>query len=545
MHTDTDDSYGIRIEGSTNNAAGVWTGLGIGGESANTKSAVLFEDVGLSYARGKLHLCVNNAQDQTSATPADAKLTVSNDGNVGIGVTSPDNILHIETAASGGPQIQLESTSGTAAAAFINFDSTSLQLSTQRDMVDGTWYDTTKSWGGINIQGPAGGSFITFQTAAASNTSPSTRLTIASSGELQVTGNGVIRNEHSSANFSFWQQTSTDARFFTQYAQPLYFGTNASTRMTILSGGNVGIGTTGPQGKLEVNNRDTATGAAVFIKGGEDDLDPVAGQYTGLAFGYGGGTIYNNAAILWEFTNTAANGKLHFAVNPTAGDGTADLSDSKMTIQDNGNVGIGVTGPQSKLQVDGGIQMGDDTDAGTTAAKAGTMRYRTATDEAVPVTGTELITGNNSDFAGVADGTDVVTLTMWNAYGTVTSRNVESEKLELVTTQANTGAMLQAPTTIGNKYQLTFTASGDLGINGIHVNLIGNANTLTSQPFVFTALAAQTFIYFRAGNNAAGTTLYSNVQLIEVTEEDASYADMCMQTGASTYEWVNIVRNTY
>ena len=36
-----------------------------------------------------------------------------------------------------------------------------------------------------------------------------------------------------------------------------------------------------------------------------------------------------------------------------------------------------------------------------------------------------------------------------------------------------------------------------------------------------------------------------NVSVIEVTAEDASYADMCMQTGASTYEWVNIVRNTY
>ena len=35
------------------------------------------------------------------------------------------------------------------------------------------------------------------------------------------------------------------------------------------------------------------------------------------------------------------------------------------------------------------------------------------------------------------------------------------------------------------------------------------------------------------------------VSVIEVTAEDASYADMCMQTGASTYEWVNIVRNTY
>ena len=91
----------------------------------------------------------------------------------------------------------------------------------------------------------------------------------------------------------------------------------------------------------------------MFIKGGEDDLDPVTGQYTGLAFGYGGGDIYNNGAILWEFTTTAANGKLHFAVNPTGGDGTANLSDSKMTILDYGNVGIGTTSPSSKFQVEG------------------------------------------------------------------------------------------------------------------------------------------------------------------------------------------------
>ena len=126
-----------------------------------------------------------------------------------------------------------------------------------------------------------------------------------------------------------------------------------ATHVTMNSSGNVGIGDTSPQGKLEVNNRDTATGAALFIKGGEDDLDPVTGQYTGLAFGYGGGDIYNNGAILWEFTTTAANGKLHFAVNPTGGDGTANLSDSKMTILDYGNVGIGTTSPSSKFQVEG------------------------------------------------------------------------------------------------------------------------------------------------------------------------------------------------
>ena len=52
-----------------------------------------------------------------------------------------------------------------------------------------------------------------------------------------------------------------------------------------------------------------------------------------------------------------------------------------------------------------------------------------------------------------------------------------------------------------------------------------------------------TFTFY---SRAAGSSFsLDNVTLMEVTEEDASYADMCMQTGASTYEWVNIVRNTY
>ena len=180
------------------------------------------------------------------------------------------------------------------------------------------------------------------------------------------------------------------------YTRPV--GGSLTNSMTIDSSGNVGIGDTSPQGKLEVNNRNTATGAALFIKGGEDDLSPIAGQYTGLAFGYGGGDIYNNAAILWEFTNTAANGKLHFAVNPTAGDGTANLSDSKMTILDSGKVGIGTQSPSSEVSGSAAVLEINDSinnNLASLALKAGTQGSKFE------------ITASASDFLGFwDDGTE-------------------------------------------------------------------------------------------------------------------------------------------
>ena len=50
---------------------------------------------------------------------------------------------------------------------------------------------------------------------------------------------------------------------------------------------------------------------------------------------------------------------------------------------------------------------------------------------------------------------------------------------------------------------------------------------------------------FLFDGRAALTASIDNIIVTEVSVEAASYADMCMQTGASTYEWVNIVRNTY
>ena len=91
--------------------------------------------------------------------------------------------------------------------------------------------------------------------------------------------------------------------------------------------------------------------------------------------------------------------------------GTLDSQgDIDVVITAAGAFGIGVDDPESKLQVAGGIQMADDTDAAS-ADKVGTMRYRTST-EYVDVDGTEIIV--DGDFSTPASW---VTETGWSITG--------------------------------------------------------------------------------------------------------------------------------
>ena len=128
----------------------------------------------------------------------------------------------------------------------------------------------------------------------------------------------------------------------------------SNAKMTVLANGNIGIGDTTPQGLVEINNRNIAQGCALFVKGGQDSLNTTPGEYTGIAFGYGGGDTYNNTAIIHEFVNTAAAAKLHLCLNTVNGDGTPLISDAKLTLSGS-NVGIGTTAPAAKLDVAGAV----------------------------------------------------------------------------------------------------------------------------------------------------------------------------------------------
>jgi hypothetical protein len=113
---------------------------------------------------------------------------------------------------------------------------------------------------------------------------------------------------------------------------PIYFGTNNIFRMTVSPEGNLGIGTTLPDYKLDVNgpvnlNKSITTGQALLVNGSE------ALWYNGSYFSWGFGGDYNYFAD--EVTiGTTANPGYDLVVNGTAaktgGGSWSNLSDIRL-----------------------------------------------------------------------------------------------------------------------------------------------------------------------------------------------------------------------
>ncbi|MDB4755125.1 hypothetical protein OAG19_00570 [Akkermansiaceae bacterium] len=419
-----------------------------------------------------------------------------NGGNVGIGTTSPSANLHVE----GATQVK-----GANSWAGIDTQNGAIYMS---DV-------------GQGLLGNLGSNYARPLISTASQT-----IIIGSSGT------SAIRNiKYQAGNGS---GVDSEHNFFTS-------GNNI--RLHIATDGKVGIGADTPQRKLDVTLSGNSGVDASF--GGLISV----GEYQGIHFGYSETTnnLYRKSAIVFERTDSTSNnaqGKIHILNGPQTGSASATLSDAKLTIAENGNVGIGTTSPQAKLQVSGGIQMADDTDTAS-ASKVGTMRYRTGT-EYVEVDGVDLVT--NGDFA---------TDTNWNKQnGSTVSGGVGNviAKGNLSSTGGNWALNQNIGMVIGSVYKVSFKVKQTVGTGNFQIGQgyqIGFNQSVTSvfvnYSFNITASdwGVNTGIITIGGATLSDEFEIDNVSVMKVTAEDASYADMCMQTAASTYEWVNIVRNSY
>jgi hypothetical protein len=128
--------------------------------------------------------------------------------------------------------------------------------------------------------------------------------------------------------------------------------TSAAPTNGLLVAGNVGIGTTSPDSRLSVGLR-ASTDGNIRLSASGSGIDAGASLLWDMNVG-GGSAISHLAEIRPESYATGANKNiLNFYVG--LWNNSADSGTAKMTIAENGNVGIGTINPSAKLDVSGSV----------------------------------------------------------------------------------------------------------------------------------------------------------------------------------------------
>ena len=302
---------------------------------------------------------------------ANERVRITNAGDVGIGTSSPAFKLHTYIA-SGTSMFRFESGANTGIYGYWTRPNQSyiqaLNLDNNGDK-DFSLYDATNGQV-VDRYYPSSAGYRAFFTNG------SERMRIDSSGNLLVgrtstPADGLARIAVLNTTDTAIQLTKSGVVScrVTAVSTALAFGVDGSDgsteRMRITSGGDVGIGTSSPTFKLQVEGNLYANGS-VLARGlrsatrGELFLNAAnSGNVAEMFFGYGNG--YNENNIRWGISDRG-DGTLKIYKGP-AHSGFAEVisitAATTNTISITANVGIGNASPSEKLTVTGKIIASD------------------------------------------------------------------------------------------------------------------------------------------------------------------------------------------
>jgi len=256
----------------------------------------------------------SSGYNTTSWADATTHLHITNSGNVGIGTTNPSAKLHVDSG-------EAELTFGNNASG----GNANLRI----------WRNDSS----IAIDNPLG--YLSFAGSDAA-TSPTDHAAISA----------IAEESHEYTSDPLSEKNGTQLTFFTTN-----LGQSAMSRkMTISANGNVGIGTTSPRASLDVigdinssNNIGANSTYTLFTARSTRTID----DYGGLYKQYVGLNLVTPGASTTGESSAHAFGDLRFQLaNSNSTNSLADI----MTLRYNGNVGIGTTNPNVKLDVIGSIE---------------------------------------------------------------------------------------------------------------------------------------------------------------------------------------------
>ena len=320
-----------------------------------------FDNTWRAYGTGysaALRFDTTNGQFQiwnspASVSPGDvsnisAKLIVNASGNIGIGTTSPGVKMDVLGTDLGGAQGQFASNNTGGGRAGINIVHTSAAGGlTLQQLSNGVADIANYSGAQMAFNAKGAGGYYTFHTTD-SNTP---RLTILNGGNVGIGATNPLNKLHitdssagsgqllldNATNVKLWFSAHTDG-----YAAIDAFNQNNSAKLNLaLSpwGGNVGIGTTNPQQKFEVNG-------VIRVQNGELNFDQGT-QFSGFQIRRSNDAASGNI-LAWQVKATES---LPIVM------GTNNAP--RMIIDVSGNVGIGTSNPAIKFEVNSELKLVD------------------------------------------------------------------------------------------------------------------------------------------------------------------------------------------
>jgi hypothetical protein len=287
---------------------------------------------------------------------ADRDLTISSLGNVGIGTDSPAHKLDVLTSTDQQIPLRIKNSDGDSSTymrfednggqywdAGINYANNDYYLS-----YGGTLKAHFTNAGGLNING-TGNSILTLNIGTtAGNYSAlnvgrtdgagTAHITPAVTGGVPISGTaGILLGSTNSSIPAVGIQTPNSSNGH------IVFNPKGSEKVRITADGDVGIRTTNPKRPLQIG---ATNQFPISFNGNYPDIHFNTYYESGWRIhtaGFGAKTTFNGATGAWVFSNVASAQSA--AANFTPVDRFAILA--------NGNVGIGISTPSAKLQVEG------------------------------------------------------------------------------------------------------------------------------------------------------------------------------------------------
>lgn len=347
-------------------------------------------------------LVISNYEPGTSgsiklSTAGTERMRIGASGNVGIGTSSPNQLLEVRKDQAGGSTVVKVTNANATSGSQARFDlatatANAYSIMSMTENGGGTTSFEISTGDGVN-----NGMFFTTGTSATNlpivfRQASSERMRIHSNGyvgvgtasplrPLHLSSNGsselIMEQADAKADYRKWNwvaaggNSTTPASYFLRILNDAGSASSRDVMTFDGSTGYVGIGTTSPSAKLELADSSiltqslTTAGTGVYpqiyMQNARGTLAAKTATQSGdilgrMTFGgYGATGPTNNKASITAraseaYTDAAQGTQIEFA---TTGTGSTNLY-TRMTIDPYGSVGIGTSAPNAKLHVNGG-----------------------------------------------------------------------------------------------------------------------------------------------------------------------------------------------